>query len=197
MSTGILKKIVLISVGVLVLVQLLFYAAVRVENIDKSENERMRLAQEVENLSVTQSELQQYLGELQKEYKEMEASVPEQILQGYEDPEVLLASFLDYLKASELERVDAKVSMQGARGYVETPVPLFEHDLIITFSYTHSSDVRKLLSRILDQDNYPLTVRNFVLRNSGRKKISGTMQISLLIPARQEKPFSGTKEQGE
>jgi hypothetical protein len=197
MNRGILNKIVLITVGVLVLVQLLFYAAVRVGNIAESENARMGLSQEVENLSVTQNELQQYLGELQKEYKEMEASVPEQILQGFEDPEVLLASFLDYLKASELESVDAKVSIQGARRYVEKPVPLFEHDLIITFSYIHSSDVRKLLSRILDQDHYPLAVRNFELRNSGREKISGTMQISLLIPARQEKLFSGTKKAGE
>jgi hypothetical protein len=197
MSRGILNKIVLITVGVLVLVQLLFYAAVRVGNIAESENERVVLTQEVENLSVTQSELQEYLAELQKEYNEMKASVPEQILQGFEDPEVLLASFLDYLKASELESVDAKVSIQGARRYVEKPVPLFEHDLIITFSYIHSSDVRKLLSRILDQDYYPLAVRNFELRNSGREKISGTMQISLLIPARQEKLFSGTKEAGE
>ena len=195
MNTGIVNKTVLIIVGVLVLVQLLFYAAVRVGNIDKSENERMGLAQEVENLSVTQSELQQYLGQLQKEYKEMEASVPEQILQGFEDPEILLASFLDYLKASELEKVDAKVSIQGARRYVDKPVPLFEHDLTITFSYINSSDARKLLSRILDQDNYPLAVRNFELRKSGKQKISGTMQISLLIPARQGKPFSGTKEE--
>jgi hypothetical protein len=197
MNRGILNKIVLITVGVLVLVQLLFYAAVRVGNIAESENARMGLSQEVENLSVTQNELQLYLGELQKEYKEMEASVPEQILQGFEDPEVLLASFLDYLKASELESVDAKVSIQGARRYVEKPVPLFEHDLIITFSYIHSSDVRKLLSRILDQDHYPLAVRNFELRNSGREKISGTMQISLLIPARQKKLFSGAKDVGE
>ena len=88
MSSSILSKIVLLIVGVLVLVQLLFYAAVRVGNNDRSENERVRLALEIENLSVTQSELQQYLGQLQKEYKEMAASVPTRILEGYEDPEV-------------------------------------------------------------------------------------------------------------
>ncbi|MFC1837734.1 hypothetical protein ACFLYW_03535, partial [Thermodesulfobacteriota bacterium] len=42
---------------------------------------------------------------LQKEYEEMVALVPARILEGYEDPEVLLAGFLDYLKASELDRV--------------------------------------------------------------------------------------------
>ena len=194
MSTGIGRKIVFIVISVLVLVQLLFYTAVRVGNIDRSEIERTRLAMEVESLSVTQSELQQYLGRLQKEYNQMVASVPARILEGYEDPEVLLAGFLDYLKASELERVDAKVSMQGARKYVEKPLPLFEHDLSIAFSFTHLSDARRLLSRILDQDDYPLVVRNFELRNSGKQKISGIMQISLLIPARQKKPLSGTKE---
>jgi len=196
MSKGILKKIVFIVVGVLVLVQLLFYSAVRVGNIAGSENERVKLAQEIENLSVTQSELQQYLGQLQKAYNEMAASVPTKILEGYDDPEVLLASFLDYLKTSELESVDTSVSMQGAGKYVDKPVPLFEHDLSVSFSFIQLSDARKLLSRILDQDDYPLVVRNFELRNSGREKISGIMQISLLIPARQKKSFSGTKEGG-
>ena len=196
MRTGIVRKIVLIIVSVLVLVQLLFYAVVRVGNIDRSENEKARLAMEIESLSVTQSELQQYLGQLQKVYNEMAALVPTRILEGYEDHEVLLAGFLDYLKASDLERVDAKVSMQGARKYVEKPVPLFEHDLSIAFSFIHLSDARKLLSRILDQDDYPLVVRNFELRNRGQQKISGIMQISLLIPARQKKPSSGTKEEG-
>ena len=196
MSTGIVSKIIFLIVGVLVLVQLLFYAAVRVGNIDRSENEKARLAMEVESLSVTQSELQQYLGQLQKEYNEIAASVPTRILEGYEDHEVLLASFLDYLKASDLERVDAKVSMQGARKYVEKPVPLFEHDLSVTFSFIQLSDAKKLLSRILDQDDYPLVVRNLELRNSGQQKISGVMQISLLIPTRQKKPLSGTKEEG-
>jgi len=196
MNTGIINKVVLLVLGVLVLVQLLFYASVRIGNNDRSKNERARLEQEVENLSVTQSELQQYLVQLQREYKEMTASVPPRILEGYEDHEVVLASFLDYLQASDLERVDASVSMQGARKYVEKPVPLFEHDLSVTFSFIHLSDARKFISRILDQDDYPLVVRNLELRNTGQKKISGVMQISLLIPARQEKPFSGTKEEG-
>ena len=196
MSTVIIRKIVFIIVGVLVLVQFLFYAAVRVGNIDRSENERVRLAQEVEELSVTQSELQQYLGQLQKEYNEVATSVPARILEGYEDHEVLLASFLDYLKASEFEGVDTSVSINGAGKYVGKPVPLFEHELTLTFSFRDLSAVGKLFSRILDQDYYPLAVRNFELRNSGRGKISGTMQISLLIPTRQKKPFSGTREEG-
>ena len=195
MSSVIVRKIVLIIVGVLVLVQLLFYTAVRVGNIDRSENERMRLAQEVEELSVTQSELQQYLGQLQKEYHEMANSVPAKILEGYEDHEVLLAGFLDYLKASEFKGVDTSVSIMGAGKYVEKPVPLFEHELTLTFSFMDFSGARKLFSRILDQDYYPLTVRNFELRNSGQQKISGTIQISLLIPVRQKNPFPGKKEE--
>lgn len=188
MSKGMVSKIVFIIVGVLVLVQLLLYAALRVRNIDASENERARLAQEVEELSVTQSELQEYLGQLQKEHEEMVASVPARILEGFEDHEVVLAGFLDYLKAPELERVEAAVSMQGDRKYIEEPVPRFEQDLSITFSVVQLGDAREMLSRILDQDYYPLAVRSFELRNSGRQnKISGTMQISLLIPVRQKK----------
>jgi hypothetical protein len=190
MSSGIVRKIVLIAVGVLLLVQLLFYGVVRVGNIKRSENERVRLAQKVEELSVTQSELQQYLGKLEQEYNEMVASVPPRILEGYEDPEVLLAGFLDYLKASELERVEARVTMHGARKYVEEPVPLVEQDLSIAFSFIDLSDAGDMLAHIFDQEHYPLAVQSFELRSSGQKKISGNVKITLLIPARQKQTLS-------
>ena len=181
MSSNIVTKIVLCIVGVLVLVQLLFYNAAQSGNLTGSRNDRVLLQQEIEQLSVTKLELEQYLAVLQQEYSEIVASVPEKILQGYEDHEVMLASFLDYIKASEFDSVDAKVSMQGARKYISKPVPLFEHDLTFAFSFTRLSDAKKFLSLILSQDYYPLVVRNLELRSSGELKISGTLQTSLLI----------------
>lgn len=196
MSKTIVSKIVLIMAGVLVLVQLLFYAAVRIRNIDAAEKERTGLTREIEELTVTRSESQQYLEKLQQDYNEMVASVPARILEGYGDPEVVLAGFLDYLAAPELERAGGAVSMQGERRYVENPVPRFEQDLSITFSVIDLSDARSLLSYILDQDSFPLVVRNFDLRSSRKKEISGTMQVSLLIPAVQERPLRGTVGKG-
>jgi len=196
MSTYIVTKIVLCIVGVLILVQILFYNGAQLSDLARSRNEGVRLSQEIEQASLTKQELQQYLAGLQQEYSEIVASVPEKILQGYDDHEVMLASFLDYMKASEFDRVDARISMQGARKYISSPVPLFEHDMTFDFSFTYLSDAKKFLSLILDQDYYPLFVRNLELRSSGERKISGTLQTSLLIPARQQKPPLGPKEEG-
>jgi hypothetical protein len=91
--------------------------------------------------------------------------------------------------------VDAKVSIQGAQKYINRPVPLFEHDMTFTFSFRNLSDAKKFLSYILDQDDYPLAVRSLELRSSGQK-ISGTLQTSLLIPARLQKSLFSTKEEG-
>jgi hypothetical protein len=196
MSTYIVTKTVLCIVAVLLLVQLLFYNGAQSGNLAASQNERLRLQQEIEQLTLSKNELQLYLDGLQQEYNEIVASVPEKILQGYEDHEVMLAGFLDYLKASEFDRVDARVALQGARKYINRPVPLFEHDMIFDFSFTRLSDARKFLALILEQDSYPLVVRSLELRSSGKHKISGTLQTSLLIPAREQKPLLGTEEEG-
>jgi hypothetical protein len=196
MNPRVVAQIALFVLGILVLIQLLFYNGAQSTNIQQAKNETVRMAQEIESLKITKQELGNYIAILQKEYDEIAASVPEQILQGFEDHEFVLAGFLDYVKAVELEGLDAKVSIQGARKYINRPVPLFEHDMTFTFSFINLSDAKKFLSYILDQDDYPLAVRGFELRNSGQK-ISGTLQASLLIPARQQKSLFSKKEEGK
>ena len=196
MSTNIVTKIVLCIVGVLVLVQIIFYNGTQSYNLASSRNERVRLSQEIEQLSASKEELQQDLAGLQQEYSDIAVSVPEKILQGYEDQEEMLASFLDYIKDTDFNSVDAKVSIKGGRKYINKPVPLFEHDMTFDFSFTHLSDAKKFLTLILEQDYYPLVVRNLELRSGSARKISGVLQTSLLIPARQQRPFFGIKEEG-
>jgi len=193
MSLNILTKTVFCMVGVLALVQLLFYNAARSDNLAASQEDRLLLQQEIAQLSEEKREQQEYLVALQQEYRDIAASVPGKILQGYEDHEVMLAGFLDYIKAADFDSLDAKVSMQGARKYISKPVPLFEHDMTFDFTFTRLSDARKFLALVLDQDLYPLVVRSFELRSGGKRKISGTLQTSLLIPARPQKPLFGTR----
>ena len=193
MNINIVTKTVLCIVGVLVLIQLLFYNAVRSGNLTVSQDERLRLQQEVAQLNVEKQELQQYLEALQQEYRDIAVSVPGKILQGYEDHEVMLAGFLDYIKDAEFDRLDAGVTMQGARKYINKPVPLFEHDMTFDFTFSRLSDARKFLTIVLEQDLYPLVVRKLELRSSGERKISGTLQTSLLIPARLQQPLFGIR----
>ena len=193
MSLNILVKTVLCMVGVLLLVQLLFYNAVRSDNLAVALEDRLRLQEEIAQLSEEKRELQEYLVALQQEYRDIAVSVPGKILQGYEDHEVMLAGFLDYIKAADFDSLDARVSMQGARKYINKPVPLFEHDMTFDFTFTRLADAKEFLALVLDQDLYPLVVRSFELRSSGKREITGTLQTSLLIPARLEKPLFGTR----
>ena len=195
MNPRVVAQIALFVLGILVLIQLLFYNGAKSRNIQLEKHETARIAQEVESLKITKQEMDIYIDDLQKEYAEIVASVPERILQGFEDHELVLAGFLDYVKALELEGVEAKVAIKGPRKYINNPVPLFEHDMTFDFTFRNLSDAKKLLSYILDQDEYPLAVRSFELRNNSQK-ISGTLQTSLLIPARQQKSLFSTVEGG-
>ncbi|MDX1776409.1 MAG: hypothetical protein R3297_07490, partial [Desulfobulbales bacterium] len=146
MSANIMTKIVLTVVGVLVLVQILIYNGTQVNNLAESQAEKVRLSREIEELAATKEEMLHYLAGLQHEYNEIAASVPENILHGYEDHEEMLAGFLDYIKAAEISSVEATVSLQGGRKYINKPVPLFEHDLAYDYTFTRLTQAHKILS---------------------------------------------------
>ena len=196
MGSGTVGKIILCIIGVLVLTQLLFYNVLQTRNAANTRYERDRLTAEIQRLSQRKTALQQDLAGLQQEYDQVVASVPGQILSGYEDREVMLASFLDYIKSPAFDTVKAKVSMQGVHKFIEKPVPVFESNINFNFSFIQLKDAENFLYMVLGQDYYPLAVRNIEMRNDGRQEIAGTLQTSLLIPAKQKKPFFNTPGEG-
>ncbi len=196
MGSGTVGKIILCIIGVLVLAQLLFYNVLQTSNAANARHEKERLAAEIDRLSQRTTELQQDLDALQKEYDQIAATVPPQILSGYEDHEVMLASFLDYIKSPALDKVKAKVAMQGVQKFIEKPVPVFESNINFNFSFRQLKDAEGFLEMVLGQNYYPLVIRNFEMRNNGQQAISGTLQTSLLIPAKQQKPFFNTQGEG-
>ena len=189
MKLGITFKVILFIVGTLVLVQLVFFNVVQSLNLTGGKQEDIRLRQEISELAAAKPLLQEQLAALQDRYGKVVASVPGEILDGYEDPEQVLAGFFDYIKASESDGVETKTTLKGERKYINRPVPVFEHDMTFDFSFKNLSDAREFLSLILGQEYYPLVVHNFALRNSGQQKIIGTMDVSLIIPARQQSPL--------
>ncbi|MBE9521098.1 MAG: hypothetical protein IME97_08205 [Proteobacteria bacterium] len=196
MGSGTVGKIILCIIGVLVLAQLLFYNVLQTSNAANARHEKERLAAEIDRLSQRTTELQQDLDTLQKEYDQIAATVPPQILSGYEDHEVMLASFLDYIKSPALDKVKAKVAMQGVQKFIEKPVPVFESNINFNFSFRQLKDAEGFLEMVFGQNYYPLVIRNFEMRNDGQQAISGTLQTSLLIPAKQQKPFFNTQGEG-
>ena len=196
MGSGTVGKIILCIIGVLVLAQLLFYNVLQTSNAANARHEKERLAAEIDRLSQRTTELQQDLDVLQKEYDQIAATVPPQILSGYKDHEVMLASFLDYIKSPALDKVKAKVAMQGVQKFIEKPVPVFESNINFNFSFRQLKDAEGFLEMVFGQNYYPLVIRNFEMRNDGQQAISGTLQTSLLIPAKQQKPFFTTQGEG-
>jgi hypothetical protein len=49
---------------------------------------------------------------------------------------------------------------------------------------------------VLGQNYYPLSIRNIEMRNDGQQEVAATLQTSLLIPAKQQKPFFKTPDEG-
>jgi uncharacterized protein YlxW (UPF0749 family) len=109
MGSGMVGKIILCIIGVLVLTQLLFYNVLQTRNTANTRYEKKRLAAQIDRLSQSKMELQYELDALQNEYDQVVASVPQEILSGYKDQEVMLASFLDYIKSPAFNKVKAKV----------------------------------------------------------------------------------------
>lgn len=189
---GIGSKIILCIFGILVLTQILFYNVMQSRNVKDGDVEQERLAQQVQMLSSQKTEMQQNLKDLQEEYKQVAADIPAEILKGYEDPEVMLANFLDYLQSPAYKKVDAQITMDGVQKFVEAPVPLFENNINFNFSFRHLKDAEGFLNLVLGQDYYPLVIRDIQLRNDGRQKVQGTLKTALLIPAKQKTPFFKT-----
>jgi hypothetical protein len=196
MGSGMVGKIILCIIGVLVLTQLLFYNVLQTRNSSNTRYEKERLAAEIEKLSQSKMELQHELDILQGEYDQVVASVPREILSGYKDHEVMLASFLDYIKASAFNKVKAKVAMQGVQKFIEKPVPVFENNINFNFSFRQLKDAEGFLDQVFGQNYYPLTIRNIEMRNDGQQEVAATLQTSLLIPAKQQKPFFKTPDEG-
>ena len=189
---GIGSKIILCIFGILVLTQILFYNVLQSRNVKDANLEQLRLAAEIQRLSGRKTEMQQDLSDLQEEYEQVAASLPAEILTGYEDPEVMLANFLDYIQSPAYKKVKAQVTMNGAQKFIEAPVPVFENNMNFTFSFTHLKEAESFLNLVLGQDYYPLVIRDIELRSDGRQKVKGTMKSALLIPAKQKAPFFKT-----
>jgi hypothetical protein len=192
---GSLSKFVMCILGILVLTQILFYNVLQSQNLKNARHEKKRFAAEIQRLVNEKIASHQKLAVLQEEYELIATGVPAEILTGYEDHEVMLASFLDYIKEPAFKKVDAKVSLQGVQKFVEQPVPVFENDINFTFSFRRLADAESFLELILGQNYYPLVVRDIELHNTGQEKISGTLHTSFLIPAKQKNPFFKTRDE--
>jgi len=194
MASTIVSKIVVGIIGILVLTQILFYNALQTRNANEAGHEKERLILEAQRLSEEKIELQQNLADLRNEYEQIVAAVPQEILTGYEDHEILLAGFLDSLKAPAYKKVNAKFTMQGGQKFIEQPVPAFESSINFSFSFRQLKDAESFLNLVLGQSFYPLMIRNLEMRSDGQPKITGNLQTSLLIPAKQKSPFFKNRE---
>ena len=190
MKSGITVKTILLFIGILLMVQLIFFNMVRSKNIAIAEKEGIRLRQVISELTIEKEFLLERQNELQDQYGHVVSSVPRRILDGYEDQEQMLAGFLDYIGALDIEGVEAKVTLKGEKRYTRKPVPVFKHDIMIDFSFQQLPDGEEFLSKVLGQDYYPLVVQRFDLHKTGRLKIIGKMDVTLHIPARMQKPLA-------
>jgi len=107
---------------------------------------------------------------------------------GFEDPETGFVQFLDYLQAPMLAEVEGEISLQDTQKFKEVPVPLHESNFGFKFNFIRTYEAERFLNYLLLQEKFPLQVRSLKLRRGSEGKAEGTLNVSLLIPAKLQLP---------
>jgi len=186
------SKLVISVIGVLIFAQILFYNYTQKKNIELVNQEIARLNGDIRLMEAEKVELLKRF----KELKEIIESIPPSLLMGFEDPETGFVEFLDYLHTPILQKVEGEISLRDTQKFKETPVPLHESNFSFRFKFTNTYEAEKFFNYLLLQKKYPLQVKSLKIRRSGEGKAEGTLNVSLLIPAKLQLPklFQGKEE---
>ena len=177
------KPIVFI-IGLLIFIQILFYNYAQKNNITMVNQDIKLLQGDIQQLEAEKSKLLNKF----KELKTIIESIPPTLLMGFEDPETGFVQFLDYLQTPVLEEVEGNISLRDAQKFKEAPVPLHESDFTFKFNFLTTYEVEKFFNYLLLQRQYPLEVKSLTINRSGEDKVEGSLNVSLLIPAKLQIP---------
>jgi len=177
-------KPVLIIIGVLIIVQLLFFNYTIKKNI-------ALISREIAQLDMNIHQMEGEKAQLAKRFEYLKGiieTIPPSLLMGFEDPETGFVEFLDYLQSPILGEVDGEISLRETQKFRAVPVPLHESDFGFKFSFIRTYEAEKFLNYLLLQQKYPLQVRSLKIRRGSEGKAEGTLNVSLLIPAKLQLP---------
>lgn len=178
------SKIFLISIGLLIFFQILYIIHARENRIEKLDNEIVKLEKNIQEKRATRVNLNQ-------EKKRLEAileSIPEAVLEGFEDPEKRYAEFMDYIAVSDLKTMGGTVAVTEKQVFKERPVPLQESEFEFEFEFIDVSRLENFLGYLLNQKAFPLQVKQLKINRTPESKPKVYIKLTLLIPAKIDLP---------
>lgn len=167
-------------IGVLILAQIILYNQTGKSNIEYIGLKTAELQDRIREFEAEKTQLHRKL----QEQRAIIESLPPSILKGFKDPEKGFVKFLDYLQSPPLKQVEGVISLSRPQTFKETPVPLYETNLGINFSFPKTYDAEKFLNYVLGQKRYPLQVQELSVSRSKGAMTKGTLRVALLIPAK-------------
>lgn len=128
---------------------------------------------------------------LEQERKNLEttlASVPVTILAGFEDPEREFVDFMDYIYASELNKMQGTIAITQIQNYKEHPVPLQESRFEFKFNIKSTRELEEFLDYLLIKGKYPLGVQRLGITRIPKENPHVFLEVALLLPAKIDLP---------
>lgn len=184
---------VLIVLGILIFAVLMFFGFDQKENIKMLDQEIASLNGNIQQLESEKSELTRKEGELKK----IVETIPPSLLMGFEDPEAGFVQFLDYLRNPILDATQTEISLRDPQKFTATPVPLHSSEFSFKFMFFSTHEAEKLFNYLLLQQQYPLRIGSLVMKRSKEGQAEGTLNASLLIPAKLTLPSATEKKEGQ
>jgi hypothetical protein len=186
-------KPIIIIIGVLIFVQIIFFNYALKKNIALIGQEIAQLNGNIQQMGTEKARLVKKFEYL----KEIIETIPPSLLMGFEDPEIGFVEFLDYLQTPILEEVEGEISLRDTQKFKEIPVPLHESNFGFKFNFIHTYEAEKFFNFLLLQKQYPLQVRSLIIRRGSEGKAEGTLNVSLLIPAKLQLPTLSEESEGQ
>ncbi len=178
-------KLVLIVLGILILTQFVAYGRIQSGNVTMIRSDMERL----------DGEISRYESELAAQTRErdrllaMVATIPPEILTGFDDPETEFVEFLDYLNDPAVRRVDGKFSLRQAPRYGASPIPLHESQFNLQFSFLRPGEAEEFFNFLFKQQRFPVQLSTLRLSGAAASRVQGDLAFTFKVPARLKQPL--------
>ncbi|MCU0615421.1 MAG: hypothetical protein MUD09_10160 [Desulfobacterales bacterium] len=178
------RKFFLIVMALLTLYVIINIIMIRKGDITRVNNQIM----------LTERRLQEKMSEkiqLAQEKKHMETtllSIPQTILEGFEDPDRQFVDFMDYVNGSNLKKMQGEIFISQMQTYKDDPVPLQESRFEFKFTMEKTRQLEEFLDYLLVKGKYPVNVEQFEIKRIPQQYPLVTLQVALLLPAKIDLP---------
>jgi len=178
-----------IKICFMVAALLVLYVILHLIDIEKGNRERVdRGIAEIEQL-LRENQAEKLT--LEQEKRKLETallSIPKTILEGFEDPERQFVDFMDYIKVSEINKMQGNIAISQIQTFKNLPVPLQESLFEFQFTMEKTQQLENFLDYLLIKGKYPLNVQQLEIKRIPKQYPRVYLKVALLLPAKIDLP---------